>query len=65
MSDWQPIETAPRGEPVIVKLSTGREISATYWGKGTGWYMDALPSIVDGTHEQDFEAEFVGWRRQD
>lgn len=62
MSEWNPLDTAPKFERVLVKLSTGREVVAEYCGPGTGWYMECLDSIIEGTHEADFDAEYIGWK---
>jgi len=58
MSEWQPIETAPKdGEPILVWAPNwgahGGHVVARWWVRSSGWIVDEWdrdpPGYVDAT----------------
>jgi hypothetical protein len=70
MSDWMPMETAPKdGSEIRVLLSNGAECVAEFWegppGKEEawgGWATNMTPSFCRGSIREDCDAEMIGWQ---
>jgi len=49
MSEWQPIETAPRDEQVPLLMWTPHAMAVAYFDNGEWWILGSR-SVIEATH---------------